>query len=454
MSTKAKELTRDKFSTGLGVIAATLGSAVGLGNIWKFPYVTGENGGAAFILVYLACVFVVGLPVMLSELVLGRNSKSNTVTTFKKLAPGKPWFMVGIAGVVASLILMAFYSTVVGWVYAYVFKAISGALTTTNAEALGASFNGFTGATFEPILWQVAALTAVGIVITAGVSKGIEKVAKVLMPLLFILLLITAIRSLFLPGATQGLEFLFKPDFSKITSSVVLVALGLAFFKLSLGIGTMMTYGSYFGEKQNIPSTAIKVVFADILVSLLAGIAIFPAVFNYGLEPSAGPSLLFITIPTVFSSMPFGTVFMTMFFLLASFAATTAMLSIVEVPVAYFSEEFKWSRKKATLVVLTIILALGSISTLSFGLLSGYTVFGFIAFDLFDFLISNVFMPLIGLSVAIFVAWSWGWSKFYTEASNQGEINNLNYLKITNFILKYITPVLIIIILLTGLNLI
>lgn len=330
---------RDGFTTGIGVVAATLGSAVGLGNIWKFPFLAGSNGGAAFIVVYLICTLLVGLPIMISEIMIGRRAKADAVTTLRALAPARqPWWLVGAAGVLAAGLILAFYTVVAGWVFAYIFKAAFGSILSTSPDLTSRTFAQLVGDPIQSLAWQWVVLALVGGIIMLGVSKGIERTTKRLMPALFVLLVIICLRSLTLPGAQAGLVFLFRPDFSKVTAATVLIAMGLAFFKLSIGMGTMITYGSYFRDDQDIPATATKVMLADLLVSLLAGVAIFPAVFAFGFKPDAGPALLFITIPAVFAAMPFGQIFMVLFFILAAFAATGAMLSLLEVPVAFLSE--------------------------------------------------------------------------------------------------------------------
>jgi neurotransmitter:Na+ symporter, NSS family len=449
-----KQQKRDGFSSSLGVIAATLGSAVGLGNIWKFPYVTGANGGAAFILVYLVCVALVSLPIMISELIIGRKTKSNTIRAFKVLDPKRPWYLTGVAGVVSSFLIMAFYTEVAGWVFAYIFKAASGAIASTKPEDTSLVFKSLVNGIGEPLFWQAFVLLFIGAIIMFGVTKGIERVTKVLMPILFLLLLIVDIKSLSLPGASQGLAFLFKPDFSKITVSVILAALGLAFFKLSVGMGTMVTYGSYFGKQENLPMTAVKVALSDTLVSLMAGIAIFPAVFAFGFKPDAGPSLLFITIPTVFSSMPFGNVFMVLFFILVSIAATGAMLSLLEVPVACLVEELNLSRPKATLITILAIGLIGSTATLSSSLLADYKLFGLNLFDFYDFVTSNLLMPIGGILITLFIGWNWGFAKVKQEGSNEGALQNNTILKVYMFLTMFIAPAAIALVLLTGLKLI
>ncbi len=443
---------RDGFSSGFGVLAATLGSAVGLGNIWKFPYLTGANGGAGFLLVYVLASLVVGLPVMIAEIMLGRQGRTDTVGTFKKLAPGTPWWLVGALGVLAAFLVMAFYSEVAAWVLAYVFKSITGSALSNDPAHTSATFNQLIQDPIQSLLWQWAVLALIGGILLMGVSKGIEAVTKKLMPLLFILLIILCVRSLLLPGASAGLQFLFQPDFSKITTGVVLTAMGLAFFKLSIGMGTMLTYGSYFREGQNIPATALRVMTADLFVSMLAGIAIFPAVFAYGFQPAAGPSLLFITIPAVFADMPFGQLFMVVFFVLTAIAATGAMLSILEVPVSVLSERFRISRRRATVLTLLALVLIGSTAALSNSTLADFKLFGMTMFNLFDAVTSNVLMPLGGIMLCVFTGWVWGPKRFQQALSNGGTLSNQRTLMAAFLLTRWVTPVLILVVMLEGLG--
>jgi len=454
METK-KTVKRDSFTTGIGVIAATLGSAVGLGNIWKFPALTGLNGGAAFIIVYLLSTLMAGLPVMIAELMLGRRSKSDALTTFKVLHPKREsWALIGAAGVLSAFLILAFYTEVAGWVFAYVFKAASGSVLSSDPKVTSAAFERLISDPFQSILWQAIVLLFVGGIIVLGVSKGIESTTKKLMPVLFLILVMIGVRSLMLPGASAGLNFLFHPDFSKVTGAVVLTAMGLAFFKLSVGMGTMITYGSYFRDDQNIPVTALRVMLADLTVSILAGIAIFPAVFTYGFKPEAGPSLLFITIPAVFSQMPFGNVFVVLFFVLGAIAATGAMLSIMEVPVAYLHQRFGLSRFKATASTVVMLGLIGSTAALSNSTLAGFKLFGMTMFDLYDYLTSNLLMPVGGLFICIFVGWVWGEEKVRAALSNDGDLHNGAMISTFFFIVRYVAPITIVVILLRGLKVI
>lgn len=451
---------RDGFTTGLGVIAATLGSAIGLGNIWKFPSLTGLNGGAAFLILYIACTLLVGLPVMISELALGRRARADAVTTFQKLAPkdrggrSAPWWLIGASGALAAFLILAFYTEVAAWVFAYIFKAALGGLSSTSPEAAAAVFSSLTGSPVQSLVWQWIVLAFIAVIIIAGVSKGIERITKTLMPVLFVILLIVIVRSLTLPGAGAGLAFLFRPDFSKVTWGTVLVAMGLSFFKLSVGMGTMVTYGSYFREDQNIPTTAIRVMLGDLTVSILAGMAIFPAVFAFGFQPDAGPSLLFITIPAVFNAMPLGQVFMVLFFVLAAIAATGAMLSLLEVPVAFLNERLRWPRPLATIVTTVILAAVGSLAALSSSTLANFKPFGKTMFDLYDYTTSNILLPVGGLFICLFVGWQWARREVVASLSNEGKLRNQRFVALFLGLVKFVTPVLVFVVLLNGLGVI
>lgn len=445
--------TREGFTSNLGILAATLGSAVGLGNIWKFPSLTGANGGAVFILVYLFSTLLAGLPVMISELMMGRRARADAITTFRILHPKREtWGLVGVAGVISAVLILAFYTDVAGWVFAYVFKSASGGLLSNDPQITSAAFSSLVSNPLQSLFWQWFVLIGVGCIIILGVAKGIETTTKRLMPVLLLLLMLIGIRSLTLPGAAAGLAFLFWPDFTKVTGVTVLTAMGLAFFKLSVGIGTMTTYGSYFRTDQNIPLTAFRVMLADLFVSILAGIAIFPAVFAFGFKPDAGPSLLFITIPAVFSSMPFGNVFMVCFFVLAAIAATGAMLSIMEVPVAFLHERLAYSRFKATVLTVALLGMVGSTAALSNSILADFKLFGMTMFDLYDFLTSNILMPLGGLFICIFVGWVWGYEKVKLALSNDGFLFNEGVIKVFFWVVKFVSPVVVLVILLRGLK--
>ncbi|MQM32777.1 MAG: transporter [Candidatus Accumulibacter phosphatis] len=446
--------SRDGFTSSFGVLVATLGSAVGLGNIWKFPSLTGANGGAGFLLVYLLATLLVGLPVMIVETMLGRAARANAVSAFDHVAPRSQWWWksIGWMGFAAAVLILAFYSEVAGWVYAYVFKAMAGQIATTDPQVAGAIFADLVADPLSALFWQWVVLAVTGSIIMFGVAKGIEAVTRKLMPLLFILLLVLCARSLTLPGASAGLSFLFSPDVAKITPVVLLTALGLAFFKLSIGMGCMLTYGSYFCDNQNIPLTATRVMFADLSVSLLAGMAIFPAVFAFGFQPAAGPSLVFMTIPAVFTAMPGGTLFMTLFFILTAIASVGAMLSLLEVPVAILSERYGLGRKRASLSTIGVVAALGVPAALSASLTSEAKVFGMNPFDLFDFLSSNVLLPLGGILICLFVGWVYGLPEMTRQLSNAGALRNKRLVSLVFFLVRFVAPLSIAAVLLHGLQ--
>ncbi len=444
---------REKFATALGVVLATLGSAVGLGNIWKFPSVTGTNGGAAFILVYLACTLLLGLPVMISEQLLGRESRADTITTFRKLAGKTPWWIIGLMGFASAFLIMAFYTEVAGWIFAYIPRAFSGDILTTDPAVTTRAFNDLVTNPVSSLVVQWIVLAVVGFIIFRGVQKGIENTARVLLPILFLLLIVVDIRSLTLPGAGKGVAFLLRPDFSQLTWAGVLNAMGLSFFKLSVGMGAMITYGSYFRDDQNIPATASRVMLADLLVSILAGLAIFPAAFAFGIQPDAGPSLLFITIPTIFASMPMGRVFFILFSLLAAIAPIGAMLSLIETAVAALDGGTKLGRNKSLLITLAGLAAVGSLAALSNSLLADARLFGMTFFDLFDFITSNILLPVGGLLLCLFVAWYWGFDRTRDSLTNGGTIRNETLVRGFFFMVRFVSPVLILIVLLNGLGL-
>lgn len=453
-----KKIKRESFSGTIAVFFATLGSAVGLGNIWKFPYVVGQNGGGAFLLVYLICIVFIGIPVMVSEFYIGRKTHKNVIGAVKQLSPNPFWKSIGVFSIIAAYFIMFFYSSVAGWVYSYVFKALRGDFSNVTSDSANALFNKTVVGPLPPLVWQFIAMTVVSLILIKGVEKGIERVTKTLIPLLFILIIVCGVRSLTLPGAYEGLSFLFKVEFSKITPGVVLSAMGLAFFKLSLGMGAMTTYGSYFTEDTNLFTTSAKVAIADTIVSLLAGIAIFPAVFSFGMKPEAGPGLLFMTIPLVFSKLPFGNLLLVAFFFLTAIAATTAMISIVEVVIAYLTEEKGMKRSKAVIINAIIILSIGSLATLSAdktSLLGNVPVFlgkGF--FDTFDFISSNILLPVGGFLIAILIGYFVKKQYLINELSNNGNLKNMFIIKLYRYILLGITPVLLIIVFLSSLNII
>lgn len=432
--------TRGFWKSRMGFILAASGSAIGLGNVWKFPYITGENGGGAFVIVYLICIAIVGVPLMLAEFTMGRRTQLNPVGAFARLAPGTPWKGVGFMGVLAGFLILSFYGVVGGWTLAYIVKSCSGAVMDfESSQEAGAYFGTFIANTGETLFYHVLFMAiCIGIVIR-GVHGGIERACDILMPTLVVILVLLMVRALTLDGAMAGVSFYLKPDFSKINPSVILVALGQAFFSLSLGMGAMLTYGSYLSEKENLTSATLIVVLFDTLIALLVGMVIFPAVFAMGLEPAQGPGLVFSVLPAVFAGMPFGTVVSSVFFVLLAIAAVTSGISLLEVVVAYFIDQLGWSRKKAVLLVGGAIFLFGVPSGLSFGAMSGFSVFGMSFFDVVDNIASNYLLPLGGMFTAIFVGWVWGVKAAQQEIEKHE--TRFHWAVAWTFLIRFVSPV-------------
>ncbi len=436
---------RANFGSKLGVILASAGSAVGLGNIWRFPFETGNHGGAAFILIYLGCVLFFGIPIMVAEFSIGRHSRANTAGAYQKLAPGTHWRWVGRMGVLAGFLILGYYSVVAGWTLEYIVQAGTNTFAGQSANDFIASFNGFIAHPWRPALWMVVFMLMTHFIIVKGVEKGIEKSAKIMMPMLFLLLIVLAVCSVSLPGARAGIEFLLKPDFSKVDGNVLLGAMGQAFFSLSLGMGCLCTYASYFRNDTNLPKTALNVGWIDTMVAILAGFIIFPAAFSVGIQPDAGPSLLFITLPNVFQqafgNLPWLAVILSiMFYVLLALAALTSTISLHEVVTAYLHEEFNLTRGRAAKLVTAGCTFLGVFCSLSLGIGKELTIFGLTLFDLFDFLTAKIMLPLGGFFIAIFTGWYLDKRIVWEEVSNNGTLPKVVY-RIWLFLLKYIAPI-------------
>ena len=443
---------RDTFGSKFGVIAAAAGSAVGLGNIWKFPYIAGVYGGAAFLFVYLGFIVAIGLPVMLSELIIGRNSKRNAFGAFKVLAPGTPWRYIGILGVAAAFLILSFYGVVAGWSVQYIILSVQDGFSSKSPEQIGALFTTLIESPIKPVVLQLGFMVATAAIVIVGVKKGIEKYTKILMPVLVVILIVLCVKSVSLEGAKSGLKFLFQPDFSKLTGDGILSALGHAFFTLSLGMGTLITYGSYIDKKNNLVNTVINVTVADTVIAIFAGIAIFPAVFAFGIEPSQGPGLIFVTLPNVFHLMPGGFIFAILFFVLLTVAAITSSISILEVVVAYFKEEFKMKRTASTILATVLISILGILCSLSMGVLEPVKIFGLNFFDLMDWISANMLLPLGGLLISVFVGWFFGRKKVREEVANGGNLSGA-LLSIFMFLVKFIAPIAIAVVMLNKVGL-
>ena len=453
--------SRENFGSKIGAVLAAAGSAVGLGNIWRFPIETGQNGGAAFIIVYIGCVLLLGIPIMMSEFIIGRHTHTNTAGAYRKLAPGTSWKWVGRLGVLSGFVILSYYSVVAGWTAEYTALAITNYFDGKGANDFPAIFAKFVSNPWLSVSLMLAFMIVTHVIVIRGVKSGIEKFAKVMMPALFVILIILAICSVMLPGASQGLEFLLKPDFSKITGSAVLSAMGQAFFSLSLGLGCLCTYASYFGNDTNIGKTALNVSIIDTFVAVMSGFIIFPAVFNAGYTLSSediGPSLLFITMPNVFQqafgSMPvLSYVVSVLFYFLLVVAALTSTISMHEVVTAYVSEEFTMTRRKAATIVTIACSTVGVFCALSFGPLDGFKLFGMTLFDLFDYVSSNIFLPVGGMFIALFVGWYLDKKIVRDEVTNNGTLR-APYLRLIVFILRYVAPIAIGFILINQLGLI
>ncbi len=443
---------RDSFGSRIGVIAAAAGSAVGLGNIWRFPYILGENGGGAFLIIYLVIVFSIGIPVMMSELVIGRRTQRNPVGAFRMLSSRRPWFLVGMMGIVAAFMILAFYTAVAGWTLEYIYQTLKGGFVGKSSAELSGMFESFRSESLRPALWFSVFLLATSAIVLGGVRKGIEKSTKIMMPLLFILLIVMCIKALTLPGAGKGVEFLFRPDFSKITGNTVLMALGQAFFSLSIGMGTLITYGSYIPKDNKLGSTAVQVSMVDLLVAVLAGIAIFPAVFAFGISPSSGEALTFIVLPSIFQQMTGGMIFAFAFFFLLAIAALTSTISVLEVIVAYFSEQLNLSRRTAIIIATASMFILGISASLSWGMMSDVKLFGLNIFDLFNYTTANILLPLGGFLIVAFLGWFFPGRDTKDELSNGGTMR-LRYYSLYRFAIRFLAPLAIALVFLNGLGL-
>lgn len=442
---------RDSFGSKFGVIAAAAGSAVGLGNIWRFPYVAGENGGAAFLIIYVLAIVSIGLPVMLSEFAIGRMAQRNAFGAFKKLAPGKPWYLIGVMGILGAFMILAFYSTVAGWTMEYLFQSITNNFQGKDAATLSTSFDSFRTSGSSPVMWQLIFMVLTAGIVVAGIKNGIEKYTKILMPLLLLIIVALVVRAVTLPGSAEGLAFLFAPDFSKLSAPVILEALGQAFFSMSIGMGVLITYGSYIGKKDNIGNSAAAISAADTLIAILSGVAIFPAVFAFGIEPNSGPGLVFITLPSIFNNMPAGYFFSILFFSLLLIAALTSSISVLEVVVAYCTEQLGWSRKVATAVAAVAITATGVLCTLSQGPWDQLTLFGMNIFDLLDWTSANLLLPLGGFFIVLFAGWFLSRKQVKDEITNSGTTKAI-FFEAYLFIIRFIAPIAIGLVFLFGLG--
>lgn len=440
---------RAQFATRLGVVAVTVGSAVGLGNIWRFPYEAGTHGGGAFMLAYLFFVLVIGVPVILAEFVIGRHTGTNVRDAFRRLAPKSLWSIVGYSGILASVLILSFYSVVAGWTMEYIWQSVAGFGGESSPEALHGRFDAFASSDVRPVMWTLLFLACNYAILARGVEKGIEKVSNVLMPLLFVIIVAFCIHSLFMPGAAEGLRFLFRPDFSQLTPSTVLGAMGQAFFSLSLGLGCLITYSGYFSRGTPLVKTALTTAMLDTLVAVLAGVIIFPAVFTYGGEPAAGPRLVFEVLPAIFADMPFGAVWSALFFLLLFLASLTSTISMSEISIAWLCDDCGMSRRRATSLNIGVAALFGTLCALSFGSLNGLRLFGKTVFDAFDYFSSNVLLPLGGMIIAMFAGWVLKRGILDSELCPSGRMSLI--VRFFVFCMRYIAPAGILLVFISGL---
>ncbi|GAA0462549.1 sodium-dependent transporter [Alkalibacillus silvisoli] len=440
-------ISHDQWKTRFGFMLAAMGSAVGLGNIWRFSYVAGESGGATFLLIYLFFVLIIGIPLLLTEFSIGKAGQMDAVGSFKRLAPNTKWHLTGVMGVIGGVLILSFYSVVSGWTLFYLYQYVTGAYWTEPDGGFGAAFEAWTSNPVAPLFWQALFLGLTILIVMRGIKKGIERANNVLMPLLAVLLIFMAVYGLTLDGASEGLSFLFTPDWSMLTEpSVYFMALGQAFFSLSIGICGMLTYSSYLKAKDRLPAATVGIGLMDTVFALIAGVMIFTAVFSFGVEPDSGPPLVFIILPSIFESMPIGHIVGIIFFVLLTMAAFSSALSLLELPVAYVHRTLGLTRKRATLIMGSIIFVLGVTASLGFGVWSHIQIGGNNILDMMDNITANVILPLGGLLMAIFV----GWYLSRDQAIKNSEIESPVLQKIWLTIVRFVVPVVMVTILIIS----
>lgn len=447
-TTKTTPGERDSFSSKFGIIAAAAGSAVGLGNVWRFPYIAGEGGGSAFLIIYIGFVLLLGIPIAVAEFAIGRRGQANASTSFKNIAPGTKWHLVGFLGILAAFVILSYYTTIAGWTLEYMVQSFTIGMPDSPLKDPN-YFANFISQPTLPIILQIVFMAITAGIVVFGVSKGIEKASKILMPLLLLLIIAMCVRAVTLDGGMEGVKYLFQPDFSKVNGQTFLNAMGQAFFSLSLGMGVMITYGSYIKKNDNLVTSAGQIALADTIIAVLSGIMVFGSAFAFGIKPNQGPSLVFVTLPNIFQNMFMGSVFSFIFFLLLAIAALTSAISICEAIVAYAHEQFKLSRLKASIICSLLVLLVGIPTTLSEGLLSDWKVLGRNLLDFFDYLASNIMLPLGALCITLFAGWFHGHAGFRDELTN-GRTANMRIYPIIEALIRYVAPIFIVIILIAG----
>lgn len=437
-----KSSIRENFSGSIAAILALAGSAVGLGNLWRFPYLVGENGGAAFILIYIILAIIICLPVMMGEFIVGKRSQANVFRAYTSLTSSGFWRIIPIFSIFSVILILSFYSVVGGWGVEYLVKSLTFSFTRSGAQSeLGSMFSDFVSNPYKPLVFHTIFLGMTAAIVAFGIKKGIERFSEVMMPTLFVLMVIIAIRSITIPESGQGLKYLFLPDFSKVDSNVIVKALGQAFFSLSLGCGTVVTYASYVKKETNIIKCAGTTALFDTGFALLAGCAIMPAVFAFGINPSEGPGLVFVTLPHIFSQMPVGGLIAIIFFFALLIAALTSSISLLEVVISFMTEELKISRTKAVVLSFFVFWALGALCSLSQGVLSDFKIFGMNIFDFMDYVSANILMLSCGLLTVIFTGWVLGPKIIREELTNNGSLKIPMWIANTLiFCIRFIAP--------------
>lgn len=446
-------MNNQQWSTKLGFVMAAAGSAIGLGAIWKFPYTAGANGGSIFLLFFILFTVVIAGPILLAEFVIGRKGKTDAISTFKKLAPSTPWSVIGIMGTIIAMIILSFYSVVGGWILSYLARSVTGGLSGLTQGEYGALFDSIIANPVEVILAQLVFMLLTILVVQGGIQKGIEKMSTFMMPALLILFVVLAIRSMTLEGASEGLAFLFIPDWSYFNGETMLLALGQSFFALSVGLAVMITYSSYLSDKENLGRSAFSVASLNIIISILAGLVIFPAVFALGFEPNEGPGLVFVVLPAVFNELAFGGFFMFVFLVLLLFATLTSAFSILEIAVASFSRGRDHKRKQYTWIAGALIFAIGVPSALSFGVLSDVTIMGYLIFDFADYFTSSFGLPLGALLISLFVSYQLKKEDVFAELG-KGSSGPKPWMTVWYFFIKFFVPLAILVIFLQSFNII
>lgn len=449
--------SHNTFRSRLGIILATAGSAVGLGNIWRFPYMTGQNGGAAFILLYIGCILLLGMPGMVSEFIVGRHAGTNAVRAYGRLSRKRSWRTVGYMGIISSVLIFGFYSVVAGWCLQYLFASVGSQLT-GDSKMIQQYFQDFSSHPYQPILWALLFILITHLVVSQGVRGGIERVSKLLMPLLFVLLVIIVVASCLLPGASQGITFFFKPDFSKVTADTMLDALGQAFFSLSLGTACLCTYASYFGKEINLMKSAAQIALIDTCIAILAGLMIFPAAFSVGVNADSGPSLIFIILPNVFnqafSSVPLmGYLISILFYALLALAALTSTISMLEIGTSFLQEEMRLRRPWAVTIVSLVAAVICTLSSLSMGACPNLQLFEMPLLSFFDFLTAQLMMPVGAFLTCIYVGWFAPNSTILSELTNRGTLSS-RFVPLFLFVVRFVCPVCILLIFLHELGII